>query len=299
MYMIEVGGIMKIEKNILIAFLLNLFFSVFEFIGGILTNSISIVSDSIHDFADAISIGISYILEKISKRKPNKKYTYGYLRYSVLGASITIIILLTGSILIIYNAIKRIISPVEVNYSGMFIFALVGVIVNFIAAKVTNHGHSLNQKSVNLHMLEDVFGWLIVLVGSIVMHFTNISILDPILSILVAIFILMNALKNLKSIMDIFLEKVPNNISIDKIIDEVKKIEGVIDVHHIHVWSLDGYKNYATMHVVADNNVKDLIRHSLKKININHVTIEIESSKEFCDDKKCNTNIKVEHHHHH
>ena len=172
---------MKIEKNILIAFLLNFFFSIFELIGGILTNSISIISDSIHDFADSISIGISYILEKISKKKPNKKYTYGYLRYSVLGAVITTTILLFGSILVIYNAIKRIINPVEVNYSGMIIFALVGVIINFIAAKVTKHGHSLNQKSVNLHMLEDVFGWIIVLIGAIIMKFTDISIISLVL----------------------------------------------------------------------------------------------------------------------
>ena len=180
---------MKSDKNILIAFLLNLFFSVFEFIGGIITNSISIVSDSIHDFGDAISIGISYILEKVSKKKPNKKYTYGYLRYSVLGALITTIILLIGSILIIYNAIKRIMDPIDINYNGMILFAIVGVIVNFIAAKVTKHGHSLNQKSVNLHMIEDVLGWIVVLIGAVVMKFTDLSIIDPNLSVLVALYI--------------------------------------------------------------------------------------------------------------
>lgn len=289
---------MKTDKNILIAFLLNLFFSIFEFIGGILTNSISIISDSIHDFADAISIGISYILEKISKKKPNKNYTYGYLRYSVLGAVITTMILIIGSILVIYNAIKRFINPENINYSGMIIFALVGVIVNFIAAKVTKDGHSLNEKSVNLHMIEDIFGWLIVLIGAIVMKFTNISILDPILSMLVAIYIFVSAFENLKSIINIFLEKVPDNISIDKIKKELKKIEGVIDVHHIHVWSLDGYNNYATIHVVTDSEVKELIRKTLKENNINHVTIEIENSDEHCDEKNC-TDMKINKHHHH
>lgn len=293
---------MKTDKNILIAFLLNLFFSIFEFIGGLFTNSISIISDSVHDFADAISIGISYILEKISKKKPNETYTYGYLRYSVLGAVITTAILLFGSILVIYNAVKRIINPVEIDYSGMIIFALVGVIVNFIAAKVTKHGHSLNQKSVNLHMLEDVFGWSIVLIGALVMRFTDISILDPVMSILVAIFILINALKNLKSIIDIFLEKVPNNISISEIKKTILDIEGIIDVHHIHIWSMDGYNNYATMHVVLNkniNNIKKLIRDNLIEIGINHVTIEIENSKDSCDDKNCTTNNKVHDHHHH
>ena len=292
---------MKTAMNILIAFLLNFFFSIFEFIGGIFTNSISIISDSVHDFADSISIAISYILEKISKKKPNNKYTYGYLRYSVLGAVITTTILFTGSIIVIFNAIKRIINPVDVNYSGMIIFALVGFIVNFIAAKVTKHGHSLNQKSVNLHMLEDVFGWIIVLIGAIVMNFTDISIIDSILSLVVALYIIIHAIKNLKEIMNIFLEKVPSNINITELKKIILEIKEVIDVHHMHVWSMDGYNNFATMHVVVDDNVsnvKEEIRHKLSHKGINHVTIEIESSKDHCDDKKCvikNTN----HHHHH
>ena len=291
---------MKSDKNILIAFLLNLFFSVFEFIGGIITNSISIVSDSIHDFGDAISIGISYILEKVSKKKPNKKYTYGYLRYSVLGALITTIILLIGSILIIYNAIKRIMDPIDINYNGMILFAIVGVIVNFIAAKVTKHGHSLNQKSVNLHMIEDVLGWIVVLIGAVVMKFTDFSIIDPILSVLVALYIFIHAIKNLKSIIDIFLEKTPSNISIENIKKELLDIEEVIDIHHIHIWSMDGFNNYATMHVIVNKNinvVKDLIRERLKQNNVNHVTIEFEEQNEICKDNDCN--IKSITHHHH
>lgn len=292
---------MKTEKNILIAFLLNLFFSIFEFIGGIFTNSISIISDSIHDFADSISIGISYLLEKISKKKPNKIYTYGYSRCSVLGAVITTFILLSGSILVIYNGVKRIINPVDINYEGMIVFALIGVIVNFIAARVTKHGHSLNQKSVNLHMLEDVFGWLIVLIGSIVMKFTDISVIDPIMSIMVAIFILVNAFKNFKSIIDIFLEKVPNNISINEIKQTILGIEGVIDIHHIHIWSMDGYNNYATMHIVATNNIheiKHMIREKLQENNISHVTIEIENIEENCDNKNCSISNKKNNHYH-
>ena len=292
---------MKSERNILIAFFLNFFFSIFEFIGGIFTNSISIMSDSIHDFVDAISIGISFILEKLSKKKANKTYTYGYLRYSVLGALITTLMLIIGSMFVIYNAIKRFINPVEINYSGMILFAVVGVVVNFIAAKITSHGHSLNQKSVNLHMLEDVFGWLIVLIGAIVMIFTDISILDPIMCLGVAVFIIINALKNFKSIFDIFLEKVPKGIDIEKIKKEILKIDGIKDVHHIHIWTLDGYNNYATIHIVLDkniNNVKELIRHELYHNGINHVTIELENINEDCSDKNCSIEIKHHHHHH-
>ena len=171
------------------------------------TNSISILSDSIHDLGDAISIGISYFMEKKSKKCADNKYTYGYIRYSVLGGVITTTILLVGSILVIIGAVKRIINPVEVNYSGMIVFAIIGVILNFIAAYVTREGDSINQKAVNLHMLEDVLGWVIVLIGAIVMNFTDIRIIDPIMCIGVAIFILINSLKNLKKVLDIFLEK--------------------------------------------------------------------------------------------
>ena len=166
---------MKTEKNILIAFLLNLSFSIFEFIGGLFSNSVAILSDSIHDLGDALSIGISYFLERKSKKEPDEKYTYGYIRYSVMGSLITTVILLVGSLLVIYNSIKRVINPVQVNYDGMLILAIIGVIINFIAAYSTKEGDSLNQKSVNLHMLEDVLGWVVVLIGAIIMRFTDIG----------------------------------------------------------------------------------------------------------------------------
>ena len=140
---------MKTEKNILIAFLLNLSFSIFECIGGIITGSIAILSDSVHDIGDAMSIGLSYILEKKSKKKPDNIYTYGYIRYSVIGSIITSTILLTGSIFVIYEAVKRLINPQELNYNGMIIISIIGVIVNTLAAMATKEGDSLNQKSVN------------------------------------------------------------------------------------------------------------------------------------------------------
>jgi len=291
---------MKTEKNILVAFLLNVSFSLFELVGGIFTRSIAIISDSVHDFGDSISILISYFLEKKSKKKADSKYTYGYARYSVLGAVITNTILITGSILVIYNAVLRIINPVKINYNGMIIFAIIGVIVNFLAAYFTRKGDSLNQKSVNLHMLEDVFGWAIVLIGAIIMKFTDISIIDPIMSIFVAIFIVSHAAKNFESIVGLFLEKMPNNISIDKIKTSLSCVKGVDDIHHVHVWSIDGYMNYATMHVLTDGKNKQIkkeIRKELKKIGIEHVTLELEDLKEKCSEIECNVK-KVEHHHH-
>lgn len=137
---------MKTEKNILIAFILNFVFSVFEFIGGALTGSVAIISDAVHDIGDALSIGASYFLERKSKKQPDEVYTYGYARFSVLGSLITTVILLFGSFAVIYNAVIRIFKPTPINYNGMIIFAIIGVIVNFIAAYFTREGDSLKRQ---------------------------------------------------------------------------------------------------------------------------------------------------------
>lgn len=294
---------MKTDRNILLAFILNISFSIFELFGGIFTNSIAILSDSIHDLGDALSIGISYFLEKKSKKGVDNKYTYGYVRYSVLGGVITTTILLVGSILVIIGAINRLFNPVEVNYNGMIVFAVIGVILNFVAAMVTKDGDSINQKAVNLHMLEDVLGWLIVLVGAIIMHFTDIKILDSIMSIGVALFILISSLETLKMILDIFLEKTPHGIDIIELKKHLLKIKGVDDIHHIHVWSIDGYNNYATMHIVSkEKNIADIkkkIREELAEHNICHAILETE--EEVCDEVECHVHLnnEVHHHHHH
>ncbi len=295
---------MKTEKNILIAFILNLAFSAFEFIGGIFTGSVAIVSDAIHDIGDAASIGVSYFLERKSKKQPDELYTYGYARYSVIGSMITTVILMFGSIMVVYNAIGRILDPVEINYNGMILFAVVGVCVNFCAAYFTREGDSLNQKAVNLHMLEDVLGWAVVLVGAIVMRFTDFALIDPLMSIGVAVFIFINAVGNLKETVDLFLEKAPHGIQISEIKEHLAKIDGVLDVHHIHVWSMDGHNNYATMHVVTNadhHKVKDEVRKELREHGIAHVTLELEAEGEHCHETHCHVEFHEHsgHHHHH
>lgn len=298
---------MKTEKNILIAFLLNILFSIFELVGGIFTNSVAIVSDAIHDFGDSVSIGISYFLEKKSKKKPDNKYTYGYTRYSILGAIITNTILITGSVLVIYNAIGRIINPVKINYDGMIIFAIFGVGINYIAARFTKEGESLNQKAVNLHMLEDVFGWGVVLIGAIIIKYTGITVIDPIMSILVAVFILINAIKSFKTIIDLFLEKTPDGVQIEELREHLIENKDILDIHHIHIWSIDGFNNYATMHIVTNlkdtTELKNEVKKELKEHGISHTTIEIEDERYKCDEIECSGNNKAEnihnHHHHH
>lgn len=295
---------MKTERNILIAFILNLTFSVFEFVGGLFTGSVAIVSDAVHDVGDAASIGISFLLEKKSKRQPDDKFTYGYARYSVIGSVITTLILLFGSAAVVYNAVGRIIEPTEINYNGMIIFAVVGVLVNFAAALFTREGDSLNQKAVNLHMLEDVLGWAVVLVGAVVMRFTDLAVIDPIMSIGVAVFIFINAIRNLKAALDLFLERTPRGIDVGELREHLVEIDGVLDVHHIHIWSMDGHSNYATMHVVAKGEphvIKDKVRQELLEHGIAHATLELEAEGEHCHDEHCHVEFSAPsgHHHHH
>ncbi|MBR3809191.1 MAG: cation transporter [Clostridia bacterium] len=297
---------MKTEKNILIAFILNLSFAIFEFFGGIFTGSVAIVSDAIHDVGDATSIGISFFLEKKSKKKPDEKYTYGYVRYSVIGSIITTLILLVGSVVVIINAFNKIMNPTEINYKGMIIFAIFGLVINFIAAFVTHGAGSLNQKAVNLHMLEDVLGWAVVLIGAIIMNFTDIKIIDPLMSIGVSVFIFINAFKNLKEVLDLFLEKTPHGINIEEIKNHILKIDGLEDVHHIHIWSMDGNSNFATMHIVTNEDghkIKEKVRDELSEHGISHATLELETVGEHCHENNCNAHLNVSsghgHHHHH
>ena len=205
---------------------------------------------------------------------------------------------IVNTVAVIAGAIARIISPVKINYNGMIIFAVIGVVVNFGAAFFTRGSDSLNQRAVNLHMLEDMLGWLVVLVGAIVMRFTDIALIDPIMSVCVALFIFVSAAKNLKEVLDIFLEKTPHGVSVRQITEIVCEIEEVIDAHHIHVWSMDGCANYATMHIVAKGDpqeIKKSVRYKLGELGIHHVTLELESEGEHCEYHTC----RIDHHHEH
>lgn len=293
---------MKTERNILIAFLLNLSFSVFECIGGILIGSVAILSDALHDLGDAMSIGLSLFLERKSKRAPDRTHTYGYARYSVLGGFITTVILLAGSVIVIVNAVHRILNPTPIHYDGMILFAFIGAAVNLCAAFFTREGDSINQKAVNLHMLEDVLGWVVVLVGAVIMRFTDLTIIDPLMSIGVAIFILVNAWGTLREVLNLFLVKTPAGIDIHELEEHLTHLEGIEDVHHLHVWSMSGQEAYATLHAVTANDpheMKEAIREELKEHGVFHVTIELEQPGEHCHDPQCHPQQEHAHGHHH
>ncbi|MBN2852704.1 MAG: cation transporter [Clostridia bacterium] len=300
----------KSNKNIGIAFSVNLAFTLVEIIGGVLTNSISIMSDAIHDLGDSLSIGVSWLLENKSRKKPDDDFTFGYARFSLLGGLINSIVLLVGSTIIILRAIPRIIDPQAVNETGMLFLALAGILVNGFAAYKTSKGKGMNEKVVSLHLLEDVLGWAAVLIASIMMMITGIKVIDPILSILITIYILFNIFRNLKKIISILLERAPDGISIDEISEKIINTTEVVDVHHVHLWSLEGINNFVTMHVVIPediknteiNRIKQKIHDILLSSGIHHTTIEFEFANECCIDGDCkNVIIKEDKHdrHHH
>lgn len=275
-------------KNLIIAFILNLLFAVFEFFGGMMTNSVSIMSDAIHDLGDAISIGFAVFLENKSKKNADERFTFGYARYSVLSAVITATILIIGATIIAINSTYRIFNPQPLNYNGILIFAVIGFIINLIATIATREGDTLNKKAVNMHMLEDVLGWAIVLIGAVVMKFTNFALLDSALSLVVSLFIFMHAIPVLISAISLFLEKAPKKVNVKKTEEKIMKVKGVQEVHRFKVWSLDEHNVYAMIHVVADKDFdkKNEIREILHDAGITNTTIEIEAPGENCAEEE-------------
>ncbi len=294
---------MNSDKRMLLACILNFGFSIFELVGSFFTGSTAILSDSVHDLGDGLTLAMSYFLERKAKKNPDKNYTYGYMRYSLLGGVISSVFLFSGSVFAIYTGIHRIFSAAEINYGGMILLSLIGVIMNFAAAYFTHGGKSLNQRAVNLHMLEDVAGWAVVLIGAVLMKITDITYIDPIMSIIIAIFILVNAGKNLKSAMGIFLEKVPKEVDADGLKKALLLVDGVSDVHHLHIHSLDGIHHIATVHIVTKEGFKkDTVRKIFSDYKIAHVTLETEAFGEECENCGCeilsDRDLRNCHHHH-
>ncbi|MGD9761789.1 MAG: cation diffusion facilitator family transporter [Candidatus Izemoplasmatales bacterium] len=300
---------MKSEKRMLISFILNFLFTIFEFIGGLLTNSIALLSDAVHDAGDSISMAVAIYLEKKSKQARDYKYTFGYYRFSLLGGLLTSIILIIGSTVVIIETMKRLINPEVIDAELMIYFAIVGVVINGLAAYNASKGKSANERVISLHLLEDVFGWVILLIGALLMNFFDIKILDALLSLLFSMFIIYHVIKNLKVILEVFLEKVPKDFSVDKIQQELSSEEHVRNIHHIHLWSIEGNIPIVTMHARLSHKVTveeaaditNNLRDRLKNMGILHSTIQIEFFDDQCDDFNCDdieTNNGHKHHQH-
>ncbi|MFO7977495.1 MAG: cation diffusion facilitator family transporter [Bacteroidales bacterium] len=281
-------------KNIRIAFFLNLAFTVFEFIGGYYVNSVAIISDAVHDLGDSLSLGTSWYLQKKSEKGATRSFTYGYGRFSLLGALINSIVLIGGSIFVVYKAVGRILEPEAANAQGMLIFAIVGVLVNGYAAWKLSSGKSINEQVISWHLLEDVLGWVAVLIVAIVLQFRDIHYLDPALSLLIILYVLWNVIKRLRKTLFIFLQGRPASINKENIEDEILSIRYVKSLHHTHLWSLEGENHVFTTHVKLKGisslqqvkGVNDKIREIMKKYPFEHFTIQTELEDEFCEQEE-------------
>lgn len=273
--------------NIIVAFWLNLAFACLELVGGAYINSVAIMSDALHDLGDSFSLGLAYFLQKKSEKKRDEVFTYGYQRYSLLAALITSVILLIGSVTILTEAFSRLGNPEQPNTEGMMVLAVLGILVNTVAMYRLKKGNTLNEQAVSLHFLEDVLGWVAVLIGAVIMRFYNVPILDPILSIGIALFILYNVYKNIRSVIKIFLQAIPENVSEVELKIALKNISEIVEIHDVRCWSLDGNHHVVTFHALLEENkslneleeIKFKIRNELNKLEVSHTTIEFEFVK--------------------
>ena len=290
-------------KNLKAAFFLNLGFTIFEIIGGFYVNSVSILSDALHDLGDSLSLGLSWYLNNHSKKEADSKFTFGYSRFSLLGALINSIVLLAGSVFVIIEAIKRVINPESSDAQGMIIFAIIGIAVNGYAAYRLSGGKSLNERVVSWHLIEDVLGWAAVFIAAIVMLFTDTPYIDPVLSLAITVFILYNVFKRLRETLQILLQGTPYDIDTDVIKNEILLLDNVLSVHHMHVWSLEGENHVFTTHIKAKQlitftqliELKQSVKGILKKYPFSHYTIEVDLNNEVCELEKGNFNSPHQH----
>ncbi|WP_347552136.1 cation diffusion facilitator family transporter [Pseudalkalibacillus hwajinpoensis] len=278
-------------KNIRAAFFLNFGFTIIEIIGGLLTNSMAILSDALHDLGDSLSLGISwYLQKKADKKGEDQTFSFGYKRFSLLGALINSIILIGGSLFILTQAVPRLLDPQPIEATGMLILAILGIAVNGMAVLRLQRGNSMNEKVVTWHLLEDVLGWVAVLIVSIVLLFKDLPILDPILSIMITFYVLFNVIKNLKKTLMIFLEAVPEGIDFNTVKNKISNLPGVISTHHTHLWSLDGEQNALSTHIIVKDSttreeivvLKGHIQEFVDELNLEHLTIQVDYQNEDC-----------------
>ncbi|MGE0171462.1 MAG: cation diffusion facilitator family transporter [Oligoflexales bacterium] len=282
-------------KNIKIAFFANFVFSIIEFAGGLYTGSTAILADALHDFGDSISLALAYVLQQKSERGSNSVFSYGYKRLSLMSAAATGLILVLGSFFVLSEAIPRLMNPVTPRVDEMLGLAVLGVLANGFMAWKTHSGKTMNERMISWHLLEDVLGWVLVLIVSLVMRFFDVPILDPALSILFTMFIMWGVLKNVKQTAWLFLQASPSDVNIAQFKKNVLSMNGIQNIHDFHFWSLDGENHVLTMHVVLNTEhsladterIKQSIRQSAVALGKVHTTIEFESNLVDCESVDC------------
>ena len=272
---------MKAKYTVWVAFFLNLSYAIVEFIAGGIFGSSAVLADSIHDLGDAIAIGISAFLETISNREEDRQYTLGYKRFSLLGALVTAVILITGSILVILENIAKIFHPQSVNDEGIFWLGIIAITINVLASLVIRKGQTKNESILSLHFLEDTLGWVAVILMAIVLRFTDWYILDPLLSIAISFFVLSKALPRFWSTLKIFLDAVPEGVDIQKIKTDLAELDHVASINQLNLWTMDGLEKNAIVHVCLKEmehmeTCKESIRIFLKDCGFQNITIEVD-----------------------
>lgn len=280
------------SENLKVAFFLNLGFTLFEVAGGFWTNSIAILTDSVHDFGDSISLGLAWYFDRLSYRERSARHTYGYRRFRVLGGLITGLTLLLGLAFVLYHATSRLMHPAEVHVPGMMALAVVGVLFNGAAVLRMRGGTSLTEKLVSWHLLEDALGWIAVLIGAGIMAIWDVPVVDPLLSIGISLLVFWNVGKNLKKVFAVLLQTAPDDFDVDDFEHRVRGIAGVESIHHVHSWSIDGESHVLSAHLVlADASVdpaevKAKVRELLAADLFEHVTLEVEVAGEACPQRE-------------
>ena len=272
---------MKAKYTVWIAFFLNLSYAIVEFIAGGIFGSSAVLADSVHDLGDAIAIGISALLETISNREEDRHYTLGYKRFSLLGALVTAVILITGSILVILENITKLFNPQSVNDEGIFWLGIIAITINVLASLVIRKGQTKNESILSLHFLEDTLGWVAVILMAIVLRFTDWYILDPLLSIAISFFVLSKALPRFWSTLKIFLDAVPEGVDIQKIKTDLAELDHVASINQLNLWTMDGLEKNAIVHVCLKEmehmeTCKESIRIFLKDCGFQNITIEVD-----------------------
>ena len=272
---------MKAKYTVWLAFFLNLSYAIVEFIAGGIFGSSAVLADSVHDLGDAIAIGISALLETISNREEDRHYTLGYKRFSLLGALVTAVILITGSILVILENIAKIFHPQSVNDEGIFWLGIIAITINVLASLVIRKGQTKNESILSLHFLEDTLGWVAVILMAIVLRFTDWYILDPLLSLVISFFILSKALPRFWSTLKIFLDAVPEGVDIQKIKTDLAELDHVASINQLNLWTMDGLEKNAIVHVCLKEmehmeTCKESIRIFLKDCGFQNITIEVD-----------------------
>ena len=276
---------MKAKYTVWLAFFLNLTYAIVEFIAGGVFGSSAVLADSVHDLGDAIAIGISAFLESISNREEDSHYTLGYKRFSLLGAMVTAVILMTGSVLVILENIAKIFHPQSVNDEGIFWLGIIAITINVLASLVIRKGQTKNESILSLHFLEDTLGWVTVILMAIVLRFTDWYILDPLLSLVISFFILSKALPRFWSTLKIFLDAVPEGVDIQKIKTDLAELDHVASINQLNLWTMDGLEKNAIVHVCLKEmehmeTCKESIRIFLKNCGFQNITIEVDADLE-------------------